>query len=230
MRHMGTNVNSDLRQDVQLNTNGARLSVVTMTSTLKQGRAGDRVATWGVRALLVLSLVAGDLSPTVQAQEAGLDSWFPSLRVGMWVKVEGVLTSDRSLEASRIKLYAGDLDEVEVVSEVTAVDLVRTTVQTAVGVRVVATPNTEMEGPKHRRHVSLAFLGAGDGVKIEGQLQKDGSLLAEEIDMDKPSRQPDAHSLTARIESIDSTAHRIVLLGVPVHLTRGTRIRSPLPD
>jgi hypothetical protein len=184
----------------------------------------------GVRALLALSVVFGGLSATVQTQDAGLDTWFPSLRLGMWVKVEGVLTSDGSVEASRIKLYAGDLDEVELVSEVTAVDLVRTTVQTAVGVRVVATPNTEMEGPKHRRHVSLAFLGAGDRVKIEGQLQKDGSLLAEEIDMDKPSRQPDEHALTARIESIDTTRHRIMLLGVPVHVTRGTRVRNPLPD
>jgi hypothetical protein len=185
----------------------------------------------GARALAALCLVAGGLSASAQTQNTGLDALFPGLRVGMWVKVEGVRTSDGSLDVSAIKVYAGELDEVEVVTAVTAVDAVKATVQTAVGVRVVTTPDTKIEGPEQQSHLSLASLEAGRRVKIEGQLQKDGSLLAEEIDMkSRPDLPPGKHALTARIESIDTAARRIVLMGLPAQLRQVTRIRTPLPD
>jgi hypothetical protein len=184
----------------------------------------------GARVVPALCLVASALSAAAHAQNARLDSLFPGLRVGMWVKVEGARTTDGRLDVSAIRVYAGELDEVEVVTAVTAVDALKATVQTEVGVRVVTTPDTEIEGPEHQS-LSLAFLEAGRRVTIEGQLQKDGSLLAEEIDMkSRPDLPPGKHALTARIESIDTAARRIVLMGVPAQLREVTRVRSPLPD
>jgi hypothetical protein len=107
------------------------------------------------------------------------------------------------------------------------------TVETTLGLRVVATPSTEIEGPGEARHLVLASLAAGDRVEVEGQLEKDGSLRAEKIDVEKakppkPGANPeDKHELTARIESIDSAGHRIVVLGLPVRLGPSTRIRLP---
>jgi hypothetical protein len=153
----------------------------------------------------------------------------------MWVKVEGQRTPD-GLRASKIKVYAGELDEVTVESEVADVDIPRLTVRTTIGVRVVATPDTELEGPKRQRHVSLAFLGPGDRIKVGGQQQKDGSVLAEELELEtserlEPGLEPEnKHELTARIESIDATGLRIVLLGLPIWIGEDTRIRSSLPD
>jgi hypothetical protein len=174
----------------------------------------------------------------VAAPEQGpdLEAWFPRLRVGMWVKAEGQRAADGVLHAARIKVYGAELDEVAVSSQVAAVDLVGMKIETAVGVRVVATASTELEGPGPRGHLTLAVLEIGDRVKIEGRLQKDGTLLAQEIDIDKakrPALDPQGgkkHQLTAAIESIDAAGRRIVLLGVPVQLSEQTRIRSPLPD
>ncbi len=177
------------------------------------------------------------LSPiAAQPQGTVLDSWFAGLRVGMWVKVEGLRGPDGVLQASKIRVYAGELDEVALESDVTAVDVPRLTLQTTIGVRVVATPDTEMEGPGQQRHVSLANLHVGDRVKIAGKLQRGGSQLAEEIEIEEsrsaerglaPS---DSHELTARIESINRAGFRIVALGLPIQVAEGTRMRSSLPD
>jgi hypothetical protein len=106
------------------------------------------------------------------------------------------------------------------------------TLETTLGLRIVATPSTEIEGPGEKRHLVLAALSAGDRVEAEGQLEKDGSLRAEKIDIEKPKRSehgplPENHELTARIESVDAAAQRIVLLGLQVQLGPTTRLRLP---
>lgn len=173
---------------------------------------------------------------TARAQDVSPEAWFASLRVGMWVKVDGQRGPDGVLQASRIRVYAGELDEVTLESDAAAVDVARLKLQTSLGVRVVATPQTEMDGPGRQRHVSLASVHVGDRVKIAGQLQKDGSLLAEEIEIEESrpaegGRRPtDEHELTARIESIDRAGLRIVVVGLPIQVGAGTRMRSSLPD
>jgi len=197
-------------------------------------RSRSRHEALGGRALLALCLATGELSPLgADPQAADLESRLATLRVGMWVKVEGQRTPDGILEATRVRVYDGELDEVAVETEVAAVDLVRMTLETSVGLRVVATPNTEIEGPGHQRHFVLAVVEVGDRVEVEGQLERDGSLRAEKIDIEKPrrlepGREPEnKHKLTARIESIDSAGHRIVVLGLPVLLKPTTRFRLP---
>ena len=70
----------------------------------------------------------------------------------------------------------------------------------------------------------------------QGQLQKDGSLLAEEIELEESRRadgnspSPDVHELTARIESLNRAGLRIVVAGLPIQLSATTRMRSSLPD
>ena len=187
--------------------------------------------------LAVLFLVAGAaVAAGEEPQAGGLDAWFPHLRVGIWVKVAGKRTPEGILDATKIKILDGELDEVEVESWVDSVDVVRMTVETALGVRVVATSSTKLEGPKPQRLVSFAFLMAGDRVDVEGQLQKDGSLVAEDIEIEKSKRvHPDLepenkHELTSRIESIDAEKHRIVVMGVPVQLSESTKNKTPLLD
>jgi uncharacterized protein DUF5666 len=187
-------------------------------------------------AVLWVAVAPAQPAPEQHMPEAGIDSWFRHLRVGVWVKVSGKLTPARVLDATKIKIMDGELDEVDVESFVESVDLVKMTVQTTLGIRVVATPTTDMDGPKHHHDVSFTFLAIGDRVDVEGQLQKDGSLVAEEIEIEKSKRlQPDyepdnKHEITARIESIDAEKHRIVLLGIPVQLSETTRNKTPLLD
>lgn len=186
------------------------------------------------RALLALcACVATFTLGTAAADTKGADlaSQLARLRVGMWVKVEGQRSADGIVEASRLRVYDGERDEVEVETEVAALDLARMTLETTLGLRVVATASTEWEGPEHQRHVGLAGIGVGDRIEVEGRLDTDGSLRAEKIDIEKRKRPEPAseneHKLTARIDSIDAAGHRIVVLGLPVQLKGTTRIRLP---
>ena len=184
-------------------------------------------------ALAICACVAtGALSQAVaDAQPADLASRIARLRVGMWVRVEGHGSSDRVLEAARLRVFNGERDEVEVETEVAALDLVRMTLETPLGLRVVATATTEWEGPGQQRHVGLAGVAVGDRIEVEGRLDSDGSLRAEKIDIEKRKRpepvSENEHKLTARIDSIDATGQRIAVLGLPVQLRPTTRISLP---
>lgn len=183
--------------------------------------------------ICVAAATAASLARAEQQERTDLERRLQRLRVGMWVQVEGRRTADGVLEAARVRVYAGERDEVEIESEVAAVDLVRMTLKTTLGLRVTASSSTEIEGPGGKRQAVLAALAAGDRIDVEGQLEKDGSLRAEKIDVEKekrpePGRASDSqHELKARIESIDLERRRIVVLGLPVQLRATTRLRLP---
>lgn len=183
--------------------------------------------TWIVAAaLLVLPPVAparagtGDRPPLAQ--------WLPRLRQGTWVKVEGNLRAGGGLQAREIKILSGDLDESEITSTITSIDSDRKSFATRSGVRVVTDRRTEVQDPRKRR-TGFGRLAVGDRVETEGPLQKDGTLLADEIEIKKPARpdqEPD-DEFTGRIESVDVEARKIVLLGVPVFLDERTKNKTP---
>jgi hypothetical protein len=186
-------------------------------------------------AFLALFVATSALGGAASREDEDLEAWFGTLRVGMWLRVEGRLAPDGVLRASRVKVYDGELDEAAVESDVVAVDLVRMTVETRVGVRALATPKTDIEGPRRRRHLNLMDLAVGDVVDIEGRLRRDGSLLAEKIEIEKAGpRRPDPprnnHKLTAPIESIDAAGRRIVVFGLSVQVGEDARFRSSIPD
>jgi hypothetical protein len=164
-----------------------------------------------------------------------LDEWFPHLREGMWVRVEGEMQA-AALHASEIKILDGDLDESELSSQVTEVDLLQMTLTTRLGVRVVATQSSDIDQKKSGRDVGFAYIEVDDQVEVEGQLQKDGTLLAEEMEVTRPSQAASdstemrEHEMTARIEAVDPKQYRITLLGVSVVLSEKTKNRTPFFD
>lgn len=167
-----------------------------------------------------------------RAQPA-LAQWFPRLRRGLWVKVEGRMDGARGLRASQIKIVNGDLDESEIETTVATVDSLHRSLRTSYGTEVIATLKTDVHGPaKHRE--SFSILRPGDRIEVEGQMCKDGRLLADEIKVKKakkhePGVEPrDDHEVTARIESLDPAAYKIVLLGVPVYLDLETKNKTPV--
>jgi hypothetical protein len=99
---------------------------------------------------------------------------------------------------------------------------------------VQASERTDLQGPKGNRHIGFAFLSLGDRIEIEGQWQKDGPFIAEEIEVEKSKRlEPELahkneHEVTARIESVDAETHSIQVLGVRVLFSQQTRNKSLL--
>jgi hypothetical protein len=150
----------------------------------------------------------------------------------MWVKVEGGPAAAGGLQATEIKILNGELDESEVTAVIVSIDSTHRSLKLEPGLVVVVPLPTEVQGRKSKRR-SLSALRPGDRVEAEGQLQKDGTLLVDDLELkrpEKPDETPDEDELTGRIESIDAAARRIVLLGIPVRLDERTRNKTPYLD
>ena len=189
-----------------------------------------------IQLLMVVALLAVPDTSGMATPASELARWFAHLREGMWVKVDGEMRDDGALYAEDIKIYPGELDEWEVSSNVAAIDVTRLSLQTEIGIRVQATERTDLQGPKGHRHIGFTFLTVGDRIETEGQWQKDGTFLAEEIEIERSKRlKPDLkhkneHEVTARIESVDQETHSVQLLGIQVFFSPETRNKSLLLD
>ena len=183
--------------------------------------------------LLVVALLVLAPSMGYAQTKQELDTWFPILRTGMWVKVDGVMR-DVALHADEIKIYAGELDEWEISSNVVAVDVTEMTLETGFGISVQASERTDLQGPDGHKHIGFTFLSVGDRIEIEGQWQKEGRFIAEEIEVEESKRlDPELvleaeQEVTARIEAVDVVTKSIQILGVRIFLSEQTRNKSLL--
>jgi hypothetical protein len=170
------------------------------------------------------------IAATAHAQSSPpLAEWLPQLRKGLWVKVEGAL-EDGVLRAEEIRVVHGELDQSELASVVTSVDSSTMRFTTQLGVVVVATPRTDWQKDAAER--GFAALRADIVVEADGQMQRDGTLLADEIEVYTPSSEPrppgwfQEHELTGRIDAVDAAARSVTVLGVTVRFDEHTRNKT----
>jgi hypothetical protein len=182
---------------------------------------------------LTIVLMALVPDPGLAQARKGVDTWFPVLREGMWVKVEGEMQAG-ALHADEIRIYAGELDEWEISSNVIELDVTQMTLKTGFGITVQASERTDLQGPDKHKHIGFPFLSVGDRLEIEGQWQKDGLFIAEEIEVDRSKRldpqldYKNEHEVTGRIESLDTESLSVEILGVRVFFSDKTRNKSLL--
>ena len=185
---------------------------------------------WLAVSMLVLAFAVPARS---ESKRPPLGEWFPRLHKGQWVKVEGGLESPKMLRANEIKVLRGDLDEVEITGSVVAVDADKKTFTTAFGIQVVTNHRTEFQLPDRGRG-SFAALQPGVRIEAEGQFQRDGTLLADEVEIKKPAAvskpHPDDDEITGRIETLDAAAHRFGVLGITVECDAHTKNKTPVQD
>ena len=189
---------------------------------------GCKSLPWGAfgTGLLLVVLVAPARGQFVRPVE----EWLPQLRPGMWLKVEGRLDPAGGLRAREVKVLHGQRDESEISSLVTSIDAQHRSFATAAGIRVETNSRTGVEGSKKTRS-SFSALRVGDRVEAEGQLQKNGALLADEIEIQKRQEDRDEdEELTGRIESVEVGSRMIVLLGTRVYFDDKTKNKSPFPE
>lgn len=162
-----------------------------------------------------------------------LGDWFPRLRKGQWVKVEGTFEATKALRAREIKVLRGELDEVEITCSIVALDAAKKTFTTTFGIEVVTNHRTEFQLPD-RSKSTFAALQPGVRIEAEGQFQKDGTFLADEVEIKKPadasSRHPGDEEITGRIENLDPAAHRLGVLGITVECDEHTKNKTPVQD
>ena len=166
------------------------------------------------------------------APPPALEQWFPRLQPGQWIKVEGLPDPRGGLRAHELKFIAGERDESEITCAVERLDPAAKSFRTNLGLQVVTDRRTEVQD-RHKQRTSFSVVQPGTRVEAEGKLRKDGALLAEEVEIQKPKKsgdKPDDDEITGRIESVDREARKVVVLGIPVFFDDRTRLKSPIPD
>lgn len=186
---------------------------------------------WGALVVAVLGVASAQAqtqtpAPTGTATPAtpSVDSWFAQIKPGMFVKAEGALDPHGGLRAEKFKIVLGELDESEVTTTIVRVDAEHRTIETALGVRVVTDRRSELQGKQGA--VAFTSLEPGDQIEAEGQLQRDGTLLASEIEIRPPKpagKPPEESEISGKIESVDQRTRTFVVLGTTVHVDENTK-------
>ena len=166
--------------------------------------------------------------PPAAAPRPTLDEWLPRLQTGLWIQIEGEWANG-VLRADEVKVMHGELDQAEVSSLVAAFDSVTARIRTQLGVEIAVSKRTEFEKDA-RRGWSAVTVGAL--VEAEGPIQRDGSLLADELEIKQPAAKQRLrgsyveHELTGRIDAIDVAARTLTVFGVTVRCDAQTRNKT----
>jgi len=181
-------------------------------------------------AVLILS-AAVTMPAQAQSPTAGpsLDEWMPQLQKGLWVKVEGEWMGG-VLRADELRVFHGELDQSEVTSVVASADSASGRIRSQLGVEIVVSSRTEFQkdGAGH----GWSVLAPGVLVEADGQLQRDGTLLADELEIRVPSEKARPagwyreQELTGRIDAVDQATHTLTVLGVTVRCDARTRNKT----
>jgi hypothetical protein len=160
-----------------------------------------------------------------------LETWLPLLRPGMWIKVEGRPEQAGGLRVLEIKVLHGDRDESEVTTTIRTIDAEHRSFSTRLGIGVETNARSRVQGVMKVRS-SFSALRVGDRVEAEGQLQKNGTLLADEIEIKRQEQgeADDDEEITGRIESVDAAARKAVVLGTQIFFDERTKNKSRFPD
>jgi hypothetical protein len=146
--------------------------------------------------------------------------------------VEGRAAGPSALRATELKFLPGDRDESQVTAAIVALDPATSSFRTTLGVRVRTDQRTEFQDRSNTRS-RFAALQPGMRVEAEGKVGKDGTLAADEVEIERSKRSgapPDDDEITGRIESVDARGRQVVVLGVTVSFDERTRLKSPIPD
>jgi hypothetical protein len=187
----------------------------------------------GLATALAIAIVGGP-APHSRAQSPArparpsIEEWLPSLQTGLWIKIEGEW-ADGVLRADEVKVVHGELDQAEVSSLVVAFDSVTARIRTQLGVEIAVSKRTQFE-KEARRGWSAVTVGAL--VEAEGPIQRDGTLLADELEIKAPRSSPRPagayveQELTGRIDAVDAAARTLTVFGVTVRCDAQTRNKT----
>ena len=192
------------------------------------GTPGRWSSTPALAALVLLALATGVRGD----HPAPVEVWLPRLQPGMWIKVEGRLDPAGGLRAREVKVLHGERDESEITTGITALDPDGRSFRTPLGIQVETNSRTAVESAKKTRS-SFSALRVGDLIEAEGQFQKNGTLLADEIEIKKRERdraEDEDEEITGRIESVDVSGRKVVVLGISIYLDEKTKNKSPYPE
>ena len=183
---------------------------------------------WTIAACLVLAATAAAARPSKPASVA---EFFSTLKVGQWVKCQGVPQGDQSIQCTESKVLTGDFmdDDWGISGMVRRVDAKKQEV-TIYRYQTRMRDNAEYQSDA-RGFEGFGDIAAGMYLDIEGTYLKDGSFLAEQIE-DKTYRLAKKPYLRGeltvqgKIEKVDGARHVLTVMGATFTITDRTQTKS----
>ncbi len=142
------------------------------------------------------------------------------LFIGLEVEVEAVRQDDGSLLATMIKVDLEDAIDGEVEAEGVIVDLTSNSLVVD-GLTFFIDENTEVLNSEDEL-ISFEVLSVGTFVEVKGQLQEDGSILAERIKVEQDEEKEDEVEICGPIDAITETS--ITVTGIEFLIDSETEI------
>jgi hypothetical protein len=156
-----------------------------------------------------------------------------TLKVGQWLKIQGLPRPDQSVTTTKIKLVTGDFknDDWQVFGPARALDNTKKEFM-ILSLRIKASEETEYTTEALDAEVkNFADLKSGMLVEVEGTFLKDGIFLATEVKDETASTDAeDAEEVEffGKIDKIDTLKRTITMLGVTFHITDATKLKTAL--
>ncbi|MEK7729029.1 MAG: DUF5666 domain-containing protein [candidate division KSB1 bacterium] len=154
-----------------------------------------------------------------------------ALKVGQWVKFQGVPRPDQSVTLAKIKLVTGDFkdDDWQVFGPARALDAQKKEFM-ILFLRIKVSDTAEYSTDAIDKEVkNFADLRSGMLLEAEGTFLKDGIFLAADItDQTASTDAEDANEVEffGKIEKIDAVKRTITMMGVTFHITDATKLKS----
>ena len=189
-----------------------------------------RTPTHAIRVLLLaMALITSTAAHAKSARNARKADVLATLKTGQWIRIEGVLLKDRTLQCTEIKILTGDFldDDWALTGQIDDVDVRNRRI--SIGpISVHVAEDAAIEGLNG--HGSFASIRRDMIVEVDGTYLKDRTFLAMDVDdeSDEISFRSGEQRLrvVAKVEAADPGRRRLHAMGLVFILSDETQMKS----
>ncbi len=180
--------------------------------------------------LLAVALVAPSATHAKSARNGRKVDVLASLKTGQWIRIEGVLLKDRSVQCTEIKILTGDFldDDWALTGQIDEINA-RTRSLSIGPISIQVAQDAAIEGLNGRAQ-SLAAIRRGMIVEVDGTYLKDRTFLAMDVDDESDEIKYPAGEqhlrVVGKVEATDPGRRRIHAMGLTFILTDDTQMKS----
>lgn len=190
-----------------------------------------RTPTHAIRILLLaMALITSTAAHAKSARNARKADVLATLKTGQWIRIEGVLQKDRTLQCTEIKILTGDFldDDWALTGQIDDVDVRNRRI--SIGpISVHVAEDAAIEGLNGRIR-NFASIRRGMIVEVDGTYLKDRTFLAMDVDdeSDEISFRPGEQRLrvVGKVEAADPGRRRLHAMGLVFILSDETQMKS----
>jgi hypothetical protein len=180
--------------------------------------------------LIAISLLLGTAKPSSAQSKAWMtpDEIMAAVKPGQWVKLEGGVQKDLSVQCKELKILTGDFldDEWSISMIVKKVDPEKQQVE------IMRLPVKIKQDAEYQAGLKgFADIKAGMYLDVDGTYLKDGTFLAKQVEdesiklVEKPETANEV-DIKGKIEKVDAANNMLAIMGITVRITNTTKSRS----